>query len=61
MTYRHLTFIGMLLLCAIIGWTSGYDFNYRGPGVAIMVSFSIVFSFAVSLFASTQKVKLWNI
>lgn len=59
MTYRHLTLFGVLSLCTLIGWISGYDFDYRGPGVAIIVSLSIAFSFAISLLSSTEKVKLW--
>ena len=37
-------FIGLCCVSALIGWLTGYDFDYRSDGVAVWVFFTLLFS-----------------
>lgn len=38
------TFTGLCLVSAFVGWTAGYDFDYRSSGVGIWVGCTAMIS-----------------
>lgn len=52
-----ITFFVCLLSCAALAWLSGYDFDHRGPFVAMFVAFSIWASVAIACTLSYRPVK----